>query len=32
MKDVTAMCAKGGFWLTKFVSNSKYVLVSIPEG
>ena len=32
MKDVTAMCAEGEFQFTKFVSNSKDVLVSIPEG
>ena len=32
MKDVTAMCAEGEFRFTKFVSNSKDVLVSIPEG
>ena len=29
MKDVIAMCAEGKFRLTKFVSNSKDVLVSI---
>ena len=32
MKDVKALCAEGEFHLTKFVSNSKYVLLSIPEG
>ena len=32
MKDVTAMCAEGEFRFTKFVSNSKDVLVSIPAG
>ena len=31
MKDRTAMCAEGGFWLTKFESYSRGVLVSIPE-
>lgn len=25
------MCAGGGFRLTKFVSNTKYVFVSVPE-
>ena len=29
--DVTNMCADGGFWLTKFVSNSKEVIESIPS-
>jgi len=31
VKDVTAMCAAGGFRLTKFVSNSSEVLRSIKE-
>ena len=31
MKGRTAMCAEGGFWLTKFESYSRGVLVSIPE-
>ena len=32
MKDMKALCAEGGFHLTKFVSNSKHVLLSTPEG
>ena len=32
MKDVTAMCAEGGFRLTKFVKNNEDVLVFISEG
>ena len=31
MKDVKSMYRKGGFNLTKFASNSKRVLQSIPE-
>ena len=31
MKDVRAMCAEGSFHLTKFVSNIKDSLLSIPE-
>ena len=31
MKDVKALCAEGGLHLTKFVSNSKHVLLSIPK-
>ena len=32
MKDVATICAEAGFQLIKFVSNSKDVLLSIPEG
>ena len=32
MKGVKALCAEGGFHLTKFFSNSKHVLLSICEG
>ena len=31
VKDVISMCKPGGFNLTKFVSNSKELLQSIPE-
>ena len=31
IKNIRDMCAAGGFRLTKFVSNSKEVLLSIPE-
>ncbi|XP_066964197.1 uncharacterized protein [Macrobrachium rosenbergii] len=31
VKDVTAALKERGFWLTKFVSNSKLVLKSIPQ-
>ncbi|KAL2077938.1 hypothetical protein ACEWY4_025623 [Coilia grayii] len=30
-KDLGAICAKGGFYLTKWVSNSRSVLAIIPE-
>ena len=32
LKDMTVMCAEGGFQLIRFVSNSKDVLVSISKG
>ncbi|KAL7841259.1 hypothetical protein SRHO_G00249500 [Serrasalmus rhombeus] len=32
VKDVTALCEKGGFHLTKWISNSRAVLSSISEG
>ena len=31
VKDVTKMCESGGFRLTKFTSNSRKVLASIPK-
>lgn len=31
VKELTALCARGGFHLTKWVSNSKSVLTSIPD-
>ena len=31
VKDVMNMCKAGGFHLTKFISNSKKLLLSIPE-
>ena len=31
MKNVINMCRSGGFNLTKFASNSKELLISIPE-
>ena len=31
IKNVKAMCASGGFKLTKFLSNSKQVLQSVDE-
>ncbi|XP_071181279.1 uncharacterized protein [Mytilus edulis] len=31
IKDVTSLCEKGGFHMTKWISNSPYVIKSIPE-
>lgn len=31
VKELTALCAKGGFSLNKWVSNSRVVIASIPE-
>ncbi|XP_031425669.1 uncharacterized protein LOC116220856 [Clupea harengus] len=31
VKDVTALCSKGGFQLTQWVSNNRAVLASIPK-
>ena len=31
VKDLTALCSKGGFQLTQWVSNSRAVLASIPK-
>ena len=31
IQGVRRICADGGFHLTKFVSNNKHVLASIPE-
>ena len=31
VKNVRGMCRGGGFRLTKFVSNSKEVLISTPQ-
>ena len=31
VKNVINMCRSGGFDLTKFISNSKELLISIPE-
>ncbi|XP_048011443.1 uncharacterized protein LOC125244827 [Megalobrama amblycephala] len=31
VKDLTALCNKGGFELTKWISNSRTVIASIPE-
>lgn len=31
VQELTALCARGGFCLTKWVSNSKTVLLSIPD-
>ena len=31
IRHVTAMCEAGGFNLTKFISNKKVVIQSVPE-
>ena len=31
VKDVINMCKSGGFHLTKFISNNKELLLSVPE-
>jgi len=30
-KDVKAVCGNGGFYLTKFVSNTEHIINSIPD-
>ena len=31
IQEITDLCRKGGFKLTKFISNKKYILLQIPE-